>query len=141
MLLALLTLLSACDFEPKMTGGPVAIIEGTPPNHGLLGASIIDNAQGSVEVADIVPGGPAEKAGITVGDWITRLDSSQVSNASSLLEVLKPRNPGETVEVGFTRDGEDHTASVTLASITEMIRLHAEQHSASPNENKSENEL
>jgi putative serine protease PepD len=68
----------------------------------------------SVQAA--VPGGPAAQAGLQAGDVITSLDGEQVTSTVQLEELTLTKQPGETVSVGYTRDGNQATATVTLGA-------------------------
>ena len=60
--------------------------------------------------------GPAEKAGIRPGDVITTIDGQSATSNVQLQELTLIKKPGETVELGYTRDGRAATATVTLAA-------------------------
>jgi putative serine protease PepD len=62
-----------------------------------------------------VPAGPAEKVGIRPGDVITTIDGQPATSNVQLQELTLTKKPGETVELGYTRDGRTATATVTLA--------------------------
>jgi S1-C subfamily serine protease len=76
---------------------------------GRLGAT-------GVVIAAVVPGGPAERAGLRgterdrrgrlrLGDAIVSIDGREVTDSDSLLRAIEQRQPGDDVEVGFVRDG------------------------------------
>lgn len=69
-----------------------------------------------VGVRDVVPGGPAARAGLRAGDIIVRLGDYQVGNRGELLEALRRLRPGQEVEVEFYRDSRRLTVIVQLAS-------------------------
>jgi regulator of sigma E protease len=54
---------------------------------------------------DVVPGGPADQAGIQSGDRILALDGMQVASFEELAAMVRER-PGETVELRIERGGE-----------------------------------
>ena len=61
------------------------------------------------------PGGPAQPAGLQVGDVITKLDDQTAT--STLLESLTlTKKPGDTVSVTYFRDGKAADATITLGS-------------------------
>jgi putative serine protease PepD len=82
--------------------------------HAYLGISLSDS--GGATVGDVKAGTPAAKAGLRAGDVITSFDGKKIVTASQLRGLLGLKQPGDTVAVGFTRNGASHTASVTLAS-------------------------
>jgi putative serine protease PepD len=66
-------------------------------------------------VAGTPAGGPAQQAGIQPGDVITTIDGQPATSNVQLQELTVTKKPGETVELGYTRDGRQATATVTLA--------------------------
>ena len=71
---------------------------------------------GGLFVAGVVPGSPAEQAGLQQGDIITSVGGRQATSNIQLQEVTLTKNPGETVELGYLRDGKSQTATVTLGA-------------------------
>ncbi len=68
-------------------------------------------------VSAVVAGGPAATAGITAGDVITRLGSTDIGSVDDLTQAVKTHQPGQQVRVGWTdTSGRQHTGTVTLGS-------------------------
>jgi S1-C subfamily serine protease len=68
-------------------------------------------------VAGVVPGGPADLAGISAGDLITAIDGNPITSSSSLSSYLLTKKPGAKVMVTYADQvGMSYSASVTLAS-------------------------
>jgi S1-C subfamily serine protease len=65
-------------------------------------------------VVDVVPGGPADRAGIKPGDVITSLADKPIANAEELLTTLRQLKPGQQVPVVVKRSGQERRLSVTL---------------------------
>ncbi|AZT99425.1 septum formation initiator [Brevibacterium linens] len=66
-------------------------------------------------VAGVYEDTPAAEAGLTAGDTITKIGSTQVTDGNSLSEAIAEHKPGDTVSVTWTgTDGQTHTAEVTL---------------------------
>jgi len=63
-----------------------------------------------------VPGSPAEKAGMQAGDILTHLDGKAVSNLGGFNEILKTLEPGQKVELRWTRAGAAQQATVELVA-------------------------
>lgn len=63
----------------------------------------------------VVPGSPADKAGLTKGDIITRINNQEIKEGQSLVSVLSGFAVGEKVEIRYIRDGQEKSVSVTLA--------------------------
>ena len=67
-------------------------------------------------VSSVVPGSPADQAGVRAGDVIVRLDSADVGGAADLRNRVGLLPVGSTVRLGLLRDGHARTATVRLAS-------------------------
>jgi serine protease Do len=66
-------------------------------------------------VVGITPGGPAERAGIRVGDVLLALDGFSTSGANSLRSFLEGSRIGSKVEARLLRDAVIATAWLTVA--------------------------
>jgi putative serine protease PepD len=67
-------------------------------------------------VTAVVPGGPAAKAGLRVGDVITSIDGQAAESANQLEAVMLTKRAGETVSVEYFRAGQTFKATITLAA-------------------------
>ena len=67
-------------------------------------------------VAEISSGSAAEKAGLRVGDVITRVGDRTVDGADALIAAIRSHRPGDEVTLTYLRDGQESTAQVTLGS-------------------------
>jgi S1-C subfamily serine protease len=67
-------------------------------------------------VTQVLAGSAADSAGIEPGDVIFEVDGRKVSGAASLASIVQDHSPGDKVQVKYDRDGETHTATVTLGS-------------------------
>jgi putative serine protease PepD len=76
-------------------------------------------------VTTIVPGGPAETAGLEVGDMIVAVDGRNVTPAMPLDEIIQQYEAGDRVTLTVERDGRERTVRVRLASriLLEMPEL------------------
>jgi len=74
------------------------------------------NGQGAV-VSDVVPGAPADRAGITIGDVIIRIAGRTVTNQAVVRNVLLQTAPGRPLKVTWTNHaGRSRTATVRPVS-------------------------
>jgi S1-C subfamily serine protease len=62
----------------------------------------------------VVPGSPADKAGIKEGDVITKVGNDTVNSTNSLQSLIAKHNSGDKVRVTLVRDGKEQTVEVTL---------------------------
>jgi serine protease Do len=67
-------------------------------------------------IADVVPGGPADKAGIEQADVITRFDGKDVNTASDLISLIHRHQPGDSVSITYERGGSTKTTTLVLGS-------------------------
>ena len=73
----------------------------------------LDGTTGAL-VAGVTPHGPAEMAGIKVGDVITRFDSNQVHDARQLRLSVAEAEPCQTVLIEVLRSGSTKSVRVIL---------------------------
>lgn len=66
------------------------------------------------QIAGVVDGSAAAKAGLRAGDTITALDGRAITSASGLSEALEGHEPGDQVRLSYT-DSAGRSHSVTLA--------------------------
>ena len=64
----------------------------------------------------VVPGGPADKAGIKAGDIIIAIDGHRVTGVDELVVETRKHRIGDTVSVTYIRNGKKSTVQVTLGS-------------------------
>jgi len=69
--------------------------------------------QGCV-VAQIMPGGPAEKAGIQEGDLIRAVGGTPTLDVDKLREVVAAAQPGNEVEIALVRAGREQKIKVAI---------------------------
>lgn len=67
-----------------------------------------------VLLSGVVPGSPAEKAGLKTGDIVVEFAGVAVEDLRAFSDVLKGLSPGDQAEVVFLRGGERMTATVTV---------------------------
>jgi S1-C subfamily serine protease len=83
----------------------------------FLGIQVQGGGPGGLVLAGVVPGGPAEAAGLEAGDVITSIDGHAITTPKSLTSYLLTKKPGARVTIGYTDlMGQSLTASLALAS-------------------------
>lgn len=70
----------------------------------------------SFTVGVVDAGSPAEAAGLKVGDVITSVNGTAVSDPRDAMNAVHDLAPGDTLSLGVTRDGTTMTLTVTLGS-------------------------
>ncbi|MCS6882578.1 MAG: trypsin-like peptidase domain-containing protein [Oscillochloridaceae bacterium] len=70
-------------------------------------------------VAQVAPGGPAERAGLRRGDLLLALDGAPLRDTATLLKVLDRSRPGDRLRFDLLRNGAPLTLEVTLGGRVE----------------------
>ena len=86
--------------------------------YGVDAASLADrlpaNAQKGALIMQLVPGGPAEKAGLQRGDVIIAVDGVPVDGMDSLTAEIRRRKVNDRIKITIVRDGKEKTVELTL---------------------------
>lgn len=85
---------------------------------------------GDQSASAVVPGGPADKAGIKTGDVIIKINSNRVGEDGGITSLIGAYKPGETIKVTYLRDGKERTTNLTLAKYEEKVAPAIESPSA-----------
>ena len=91
----------------------VATAEKLPVNDGAL---IVPGGSGNSSSPAVVPGGPADKAGIKVGDIIAKVNGQAIDGTHPLDATLSEYSPGATISVDLLRNGQTVTVQLTLGT-------------------------
>ena len=95
----------------------VSVSQGDSGFNGFFGGGASSSPTSGVTVGNVVPGEPAEKAGLAAGDTITSIDGRTVDSPNALTNLMLGHHPGDQVKVGWTdTSGASHSASVVLGS-------------------------
>lgn len=92
---------------------------------GWMGISLVEltpdeakkktgSTQFTTFVAEVVPRGPADLAGIKAGDIITQIDNKAVDSTSSVPRLVASQLPGQVLRVTVLRNGKTVETEVTL---------------------------
>ncbi len=87
--------------------------------HADLGASsrsVTDGSRDGAYLVQVVPNGPAAKAGLKEGDVIVRYGDTPIDSGDALTVAVAESKPGDTVTVRYVRDGVTGQAKVILGS-------------------------
>ena len=89
--------------------GISAASTGSLPGHGYPAAGVV--------VVSVVPGGPADEAGLVPGDLITAIGGRAAASPAAVASLVLAKKPGATVAVTYVdAAGATHSARVTFAS-------------------------
>lgn len=73
---------------------------------------LVEIQNGKLLLAAVIPGSPAQRAGLAAGDEIKALDGSTV-DTEKLKETIETKKPGETISLTVSRSG-DNNRTVTI---------------------------
>lgn len=76
-------------------------------DHGVLIESVIEDS-------------PAQKAGLKAGDVITEISGKKIEDHGDLIRTINYYDPGETVEVKYSRKGKSSSVKVELGERKKM---------------------
>ncbi|MEN3976185.1 DegQ family serine endoprotease [Emcibacter sp. SYSU 3D8] len=75
---------------------------------------------GGVLINAIYPGGPADKAGLQIGDVLTEVEGRLVDDPGSMISILATHSVGGKVEVEIVRDRKTMSLRVPLVAAPEV---------------------
>ncbi|CAB4322798.1 unannotated protein [freshwater metagenome] len=67
-------------------------------------------------LSEISADGPADVAGLEVGDVVVSIDDSPISSATSLVVALRSREVGDSVTISYIRDGAQRVTTTILGN-------------------------
>ncbi|MGW3243202.1 S1C family serine protease [Streptomyces sp. NPDC001070] len=92
------------------TGQPIYAVIGVHVDSSYSG----EGAKIATGADAVTSGGPADAAGLRSGDVITKFDDTVVDSSPTLIGEIWQHEPGEKVTLTYIRDGQTHTATLTL---------------------------
>lgn len=72
-------------------------------------------------VADVTPGGPADKAGIKRGDVIVEFNGNTIKDMAELPKLVAITPPGTQSKLKFISNGNEKTAEIKLGELPEEV--------------------
>ena len=72
-------------------------------------------------LADVAPGGPADRAGLAIGDLVLSVDGKQIENGRQLNVTLYRKSIGEVVKLEVLRGEQLKTVAVTIAERPDVL--------------------
>jgi serine protease Do len=99
------------------------LISGRKIQRGYIGATIQNftaemaeaqgaGAQRGAIVADLVPGGPSQHAGLMPGDLVAAINGKPVKTSSELTREVARAKPGDVLSLDVIRDGRHRTVEI-----------------------------
>lgn len=82
----------------------------------------IQDAEKGVEIVEIMPNSAAEKAGLKVGDIITKINGKNIKNAQELSETIAKMKPNDEVDIAINDHGKELTAKAKLGEGNAIVQ-------------------
>ena len=113
---------------PASVAKPITdrLMRGESIERGYVGVGISNLSREQIEalglpvgftgafVGEVSPGGPAEAAGVQIGDIVTRLNGTAVRDRTDLTRRIGQVSPGETIRLELLRDGRRETLTIRV---------------------------
>jgi putative serine protease PepD len=99
------------------------IISTGKAQNAYVGVSLNSRVQGGAAISTtsqssqpIVPGGPADKAGLQPGDLITAVNGKRITSVNDFVATIANYSPGDTVTLTIKRGGQTKNVKLTLGA-------------------------
>jgi len=79
------------------------------------------SATPGVGVRFVFPDSPADKAGLTRGDRVLKLNDTETPDAKALMDMVGRARPGDTIKLTCQHDGKSVVLEVTLGHMPETV--------------------
>jgi putative serine protease PepD len=94
-----------------------ALISNGSVNHAYLGVATETSTNPTgARIATVRSGTPAAGSDLTAGDVVTAVDGEKVSSSDQLRELIDAHNPGDSVTLTVSRNGDTKTLKVVLGT-------------------------
>ena len=88
-------------------------VQDAPRKRGFLGTSLMEDGA-YLKVGRVVPGSPAERAGLMVDDLIVKLDDEKVTTVAAFTKGMQDRGAGVEIRLSVKRRDETLEIKITL---------------------------
>ena len=94
-----------------------ALISDGSVDHAYLGvATETSTSPAGATITSVRSGTPAAGSDLTAGDVVTAVDGEEVTSSDQLRELIDAHNPGDSVTLTVSRDGDTKTLKVVLGT-------------------------
>lgn len=107
------------DFPGKIEIDGKFDMDGFPWNSGksekkaFLGVTT-EKVDAGAKILSVTKGSAAEKAGLTEGDIITKIDGQSVDGPDELAKIVSGKKPGDAIKVHYKRNGKNKSEKLSL---------------------------
>jgi C-terminal processing protease CtpA/Prc len=85
---------------------------GSYSSQAYLGVRFEMRFRSGAVIADVVPNSPAEQAGLKAGDELVAINGRQVDSPREVTRIIEALQPGERIDIEFSRRMEQQTQAV-----------------------------
>ncbi|MBE0448697.1 MAG: trypsin-like peptidase domain-containing protein [Actinobacteria bacterium] len=78
-----------------------------------IGDSNISVKEGAI-IVEVVPGGPADRAGLQMYDIITAVNGKRIKDMNELITEIRQKKVGDSIEITYLRNGKEDKVTLTL---------------------------
>ena len=101
---------------PQMNVSNNNTFTGNKPERPRLGVYTSSCCDEGAMIEDMVPCGPADKAGLRPGDLITRINDTKVKNRRDLIDALGNYKDGDKITVTYLHYDDEKTTNAVLVA-------------------------
>lgn len=102
------------ELETEWKAYVLETLPGPRPDDPFVGVGTRPHRRGGLAVVRLVPDGPAEKAGLLVGDRLLYFGGRKIKDTDHFVALIKERKPGDEVELVVWRDRRTHRLRLVL---------------------------
>ena len=117
--------------DHKVVRGSIGVAFSAAPNPAI---ARVYGVKTGVTISSVTSGGPADQAGLKIGDTITSVNGKPVKNGDELVNDISVEKPGSKVKIGYERGGKSQEATVTVADRAKLYGNTAANDEESNNE-------
>ena len=98
--------------EHKVVRGSIGVAFSAEPNPAI---ARVYGVKSGVTISSVTAGGPADQAGLKIGDTITSVNGKPVKNGDELVNDISAEKPSSKIKIGYERAGKTAETTVTVA--------------------------
>ena len=98
--------------DHKVVRGSIGVAFSAEPNPAI---ARVYGVKTGVTISSVTQGGPADQAGLKIGDTITAVNGKPVKNGDELVNDISVEKPGSKVKIGYERAAKSAETTVTVA--------------------------
>ncbi|HET6933399.1 MAG TPA: Do family serine endopeptidase [Candidatus Angelobacter sp.] len=119
--------------EHRVSRGSIGVEFNATPAPALARVYGVKNG---VTISNVLPGMPAEKAGLQTGDTITAVNGKPIKSGDELVSLISAVKPGNKIDLSFVRNGQQKQAAVTVGDRAKMFPNRGEESEDTGNDNE-----